>query len=197
VNIAATCYCYLKIAPKSMSTIQHFEQNVKMNAFGDDNLISVSDDIKEFFNMSTLSEAFSQHLGMTYTDETKSSSNIPYKSILDCYYLQCKFIYNDRDGMYVGVRDKNKIVETLYWIQSKTLTEKDQLAANVEAVTQEYSRYPLVEYEQFCDELTQILVDNDLAELTSKIAPYEQDPLNEIFQQRYKVAINQNKDYLF
>lgn len=197
VNIAATCYCYLKISPKEFCNINSFERNVKINAFGDDNLISVSDEIKHFCNMSTLSSAFRDYLGMTYTDETKSSSDLLYKSILDCHYLQCKFVYNERDGVFVGVRDKDKIVETLYWIQTKTLPVKDQLAANVEAVTQEYSRYSLAEYEEFCDELTQILTDRGYAELCSSIVPYEQDPCNDIFMQRYKCSIIHNNDYFF
>lgn len=199
VNIASTCYCYLKVAPPEYSTIDLFDKNVKMNAFGDDNLISVSDDVKGFFNMQTISAAFLEHLGMVYTDESKSiNDTVPYKSLLDCSYLQHFFIYNERDGMYVGVREEDKIVETLNWIQSKTLSVKEQMECNVEAVTQEYSRYPLEQYEDFVERLTRHLIDADLASVTKKIVKYEQDPVNDVFNLRYKSAKTDiNSDFYF
>lgn len=189
VNIAAVCYCYLKIAPPSHNSITKFSSNVRMNAFGDDNLISVSDEIRDWFNMQTLTIAFKEFLGMTYTDETKTSTTIPYKPLSACKYLQCNFVYNERDNMVVGVRDPDKIVETLYWIQSTSQSLEEQLFDNVEVVTQEYTRYSREEYQLFVDKLTEVLLEKDLAVLLTAIQPYDNPSQSDILAQRYKCNI--------
>ena len=46
----------------------NFNEEVVMIAYGDDNVLSISDTVKDRFNQETMSEDFAE-IGMTYTDE--------------------------------------------------------------------------------------------------------------------------------
>lgn len=188
-NNATVVYIYLNIMPPQYSSITHFKDLVRMVAYGDDNLISIHSTITDYFNMHTISKGFKELLNMTYTDETKLGIGVPFKPLSDCHFLQCKFLFNERDNQIVGVRNKERIYETLYWYNSKNEVH-EQVCANVEATTLEMLMYPENEYNEFVDKLTQILHDKGHSDAILHIQNYHSIHTIDLLSQRYKNGIN-------
>lgn len=71
-------------------TEQHYEQGVQMTVFGDDNVITVSDEIFPRFNFQTIQD-FASRLGMTYTDSLKTGVVRSETPMAEVTYLKRQF----------------------------------------------------------------------------------------------------------
>ena len=96
-----------------------FNEEVVMIAYGDDNVLSISDTVKDKFNQETMSEDFAE-IGMTYTDEEKKG-NLGFKNLGEVYFLKRKFRFDE--GIYYGPLKLDSILDCFNWIHST----KDEL----------------------------------------------------------------------
>jgi hypothetical protein len=103
-----------------------FLRLVAMIAYGDDNVINISDEVKEWFNMSTLVSAFAE-FGMIYTDEIKSGRIVPYKNLSEIQFLKRAFRFDESQARYRAPLSLDTILEMSNWVRGR----KDQhLCAN-------------------------------------------------------------------
>ena len=105
--------------------------------YGDDNLWSVCDDLKEFINMKTLGEFIWACFGMTYTTAQKGEIQSEFIEFDDLEFLCRKF--KPRGTIYTAPLDRESIHGMLLWIKKSNLRlPADQLAINVEQAMMEF-----------------------------------------------------------
>jgi hypothetical protein len=107
-------YCYVSLHPQGLHGLQFFRDLVEVQTYGDDGVYSVSDTIVPWFNQITISEAMSK-IGLTYTDENKSDSLVPFRKLSEVTFLKRGFRYDELLGRYVAPLSLDTILEMPYW----------------------------------------------------------------------------------
>lgn len=72
----------------------NFRKHVNLITFGDDNVLNISNEAVVFFNQNTIAQAYST-IGMTYTNESKTESNVPFRSLDDVGFLKRAFRWDN------------------------------------------------------------------------------------------------------
>nr|ULG00036.1 MAG: hypothetical protein 1 [Marnaviridae sp.] len=93
VNSLYMRYAYIMVSGKDIST---FKDNVNLATYGDDNIMSVSDNCPNF-NHTTISQALST-IGVTYTMAEKEAESVPYIHVDDTSFLKRSFRQDDDVG---------------------------------------------------------------------------------------------------
>lgn len=155
-NSLAVRYVYLLLAlenaPDKASMI-HFNQFVEMVAYGDDNLVGVSDMIIEWFNQVTMTQAFAT-FGMTYTDEAKSGKLVASRTIDDVSYLKRRFRFEPRVGRYIAPLELGTCLEMVNWVRS-SLDDIEQCKLNCETSIFELSLHGKEVYQEWAPKIAQ------------------------------------------
>jgi len=105
--------CAKKYAPDQVSLL-NFDQYVCHNNYGDDDLWNISDEIVSWFNQETISEAYAT-IGMTYTDELKTGTLIPTRTLDEVQFLKRKFRYDRNQSRYRCPLSIDTILEMAMW----------------------------------------------------------------------------------
>jgi hypothetical protein len=102
-------------AEKAGKVNQRFDDHASMVSYGDDNCVNISDQIVEWFNQNTITDAYAQ-IGMIYTDEAKTTGEVaPYRSIGEIQYL--KRFFKQDGGDWLCPLDFDSTVERINWIR--------------------------------------------------------------------------------
>jgi len=99
-----------------MANMESFWANVRIIAYGDDNVMAVRDDVVKVFTQSRITEYLLHH-GVEYTDETKTGTS-EIRKLDDVTFLKCGFFVEPEDMMLVKARmSKVTIQELINWIR--------------------------------------------------------------------------------
>jgi hypothetical protein len=119
------------------NSMRSFRNHVTMVAYGDDNVLNISDYATEFYNQVLMSEAFAT-FGMTYTDESKSGEMLPYRSLAEVKYLKRGFVYNDDLLKWEAPLDLDSVLEIPNWTRN-TMDIVEATTLNIEVACTELS----------------------------------------------------------
>lgn len=112
-------YVYLeaasKYAPEHMNMVS-YNDHVRLISYGDDDVVNVHCKVAPWFNQVTATEMYIK-LGMNYTDEVKSSSAIPTRTIDEISFLKRKFRVCKRSGRVFAPLTLSTILEMPNWIK--------------------------------------------------------------------------------
>lgn len=112
-NSLATRIVYNRLT-KGTEYYRNFSKYISMVSYGDDNLISIHKEIVNIINQQTLTAGFKE-IGMTYTDESKQLTELPYKKLAECSFLKRGFRKEDSISLWVGPLQMPSIMERLNW----------------------------------------------------------------------------------
>lgn len=167
VNIIFRC-AYLVLARKSGyvgDNMDAFNQNVKLVAYGDDNIYSVSPNIIHFFNMNTITEAMRQ-FGMDYTPADKSEDTRPYKTITEVSFLKRNFKRVDTafgiSPLYMCPADLESRLEMLNWTKSKGIDSGPEEAMVITDVLKELSMHGCRIYNEYAPKIIRCAVEEGI-----------------------------------
>nr|APG78052.1 hypothetical protein 1 [Wenzhou shrimp virus 7] len=113
-NMIIFRYVYL-LARRSQGlslTLSNFCLHVSSVFYGDDSLCCVSDKVCEWFNQHTITH-FMSVTGHDYTDETKSGTPPPYRSLSEVTFLKREFVF--RESFWVAPLSKVTIEDMCMW----------------------------------------------------------------------------------
>jgi len=112
------------IIPKDRcDLLRQFNQQVTMIAYGDDNVINMSDEVADAFNQQTISENY-KVLGMTYTDEAKSDGFVPkWRQLNQVSFLKREFRYDEETAMYMAPLELDSTLGMLNFFRKGTFGE--------------------------------------------------------------------------
>jgi len=113
-NMIIFRYVYL-LAQRDMGfpeSLSGYNMNVSGVFYGDDSLCCVSDKVCEWFNQHSITK-FMAVTGHEYTDETKSGSPPPFRSLSEVTFLKREFVL--RDSFWVAPLSKVTIEDMCMW----------------------------------------------------------------------------------
>ena len=132
-----------------------FNEYVSMIAYGDDNVLNISDRAAAF-NQQTMAEAFKE-IGMTYTDELKTGL-LCDKTLEETAFLKRSFAF-DKDLMYCfAPLHLPSILEAFNWIK-KTDCEPEIMKQIAENALVELSMHPPHIFHQYTNKIRKSYLD--------------------------------------
>ncbi|APG78508.1 hypothetical protein [Wenzhou picorna-like virus 39] len=141
-NMFLSRYAYYKLIDDDLTL---FHSRLSCTFYGDDNLISVSDDIIDKYNMNTYCDVMRQ-IGITYTTPDKTDMSVPFYNVDQITYLKRKFV--KRANIYYACLEWSTILEIPRWSESDPNNMLDQLN-RFNCVLYESVNYGLEEYKTF------------------------------------------------
>ncbi|UQJ82152.1 polyprotein [Exitianus exitiosus virus 2] len=123
VNCLYVLYSFLELG----FNIKEYDDNVKLITYGDDLIMSVSDEFISKFNCESMSEVLWRY-AIKLTDASKTGDIVQSRSLLDpdVTFLKRRFILHPkRRGVYLAQLDKRAVLEVCNWtFKSSNLREK-------------------------------------------------------------------------
>lgn len=143
--IMRVAYMSLKIV-NGLPAICDFRRFVKLLAYGDDNVLSVSSAIASWFNQITITEALKK-LGMSYTDDQKRiGMETPFRRLSEITFLK-RYFRDSEDGWYRGAMPVQNILEMTNWVRGKLI--KQRTKENCEFALMELSYHSQQVYDMY------------------------------------------------
>jgi hypothetical protein len=105
---------------RDLSSLNRFDKFVRTCTYGDDNLISVHDSVKDIFNVSNLSDCFKDY-GQIYTDESKSvNSTTEFRRIRDVTFLKRHFVFDKKLNKWLCPLEFDVLEQMLNFVHGKS-----------------------------------------------------------------------------
>lgn len=95
-----------------------FDRNVVRRTYGDDVIVSVSDDVSKFYNMTTVSNALYDLFGMTLDSSAKDGTKMEFETYEEASWISRFFRRLDKFPFYVGALKKISIGSHLHYSTS-------------------------------------------------------------------------------
>lgn len=154
VNIVFRCV-YLELARKHApdeDSMGAFRRNVRLVAYGDDNILSIKHHILPWFNMNTVIEQMKAY-GLTYTPADKSTNVVPYKGIEDISFLKRYFrrvpSVRGETPIYMCPADLESRLEMLNWTKNTKSSSEVEEALVIGDVIKEIAMHGTQTYNEW------------------------------------------------
>lgn len=112
---------YLEIMRRQrpeLACMAAFEKNVRLVVYGDDLIMSVSDEICEIFNSLTIRDSLAKH-GIRVTPAQKTSEMVPYSDIREATFLKRSFTPHPfRLGTWLAPVESQSVEECINWVHA-------------------------------------------------------------------------------
>ncbi len=139
IEKGATCYPCISMGDCS-KFLDDFENHVYVICFGDDNIMSVGDVMKEYVNQQSLTGAFAA-FGFKYTMESKDTdSTIDHRKLSEVSFLKRGFLYNKQFAKYIAPLELGVILEMCQWTKKNDINY-DFVRENVQNALYELSAH--------------------------------------------------------
>ncbi|AJT58559.1 polyprotein [Graminella nigrifrons virus 1] len=118
-NLMYIRLAYLEIMMASelseFASMYYFNLFVRLVVYGDDLIMSVSDDIAAVFNALSIRDCLAKH-GITVTSAQKDAEMTPYTTIYEATFLKRSFKHHPfRAGVWLGPVETKSVEECLNW----------------------------------------------------------------------------------
>lgn len=137
-----------------LANLKAFNDNVRMITYGDDNLLSISPQVIDWFNMESLIKIM-KSFRMDYTPADKTDNIVKYKTIGEVSFLKRSFKRVDTTGgklpIYVCPADLHTRLDMLNWTKAKPGDSSPEEALTIEDVFQELSVHGKKVYDKYTD----------------------------------------------
>lgn len=147
---------YIKLAREAglpdHANMQSFNKNVRIVTYGDDNLLSIADDVLDWYNMHSLVACMAQ-FGMTYTTAQKTTDYQRSKTIADVSFLKRYFRVVDtgfgKMPMFTCPAPLETRLDILNWTKFRKLGADPEESDAVTTVLQELSVHGKETYDKY------------------------------------------------
>jgi hypothetical protein len=144
-----------RLAFRSVYPELKFSEHVRLIVFGDDNVYSTSEFVKEKFNELTLPHLM-RELGQVYTREDKMTAMSTNRNLYEIDFLKRAFIYDPSVDRYVAPLNLDVILEIPYWTKSGERGINITIS-NVGAAIRELSLHPKDIYDRYAGRMVEAL----------------------------------------
>ena len=145
-----------RLAFRSVYPELKFSKHVRLIVFGDDNVYSTSEFVKEKFNELTLPHLM-RELGQVYTREDKMTALSKNRNLNEIDFLKRSFIYDPSVDRYVAPLNLDVVLEIPYWTKSGERGINITIS-NVGAAIRELSLYPEDIFNKYAGRMVEALV---------------------------------------
>lgn len=118
VNKAQLKICWLALAPPEMKSLQAFKDNVKLFAYGDDSIFSVTESVKDWFSGIYITNWFSK-FGVKVTPSSKDEQITPFIPLTEATFLKRGFKQHPtRPQQWLAPLDWTSVQECAHWVNA-------------------------------------------------------------------------------
>lgn len=149
-NSLAIRYCYFRATGRP-----DFNRKCAVITYGDDHIISVSQDVCEHFNPKVLTQHFSE-LGMVYTSEDKGEQTEAFRPLSQVSFLKRGFALCPETGYMMAPLALTSILEMTNWV-STTHGAQDAIRMNCIDACEELLFHSQATYTEYTDKITHAL----------------------------------------
>lgn len=103
--------------PKHLNCIESFRQHVSCLVYGDDIIVTFSNEVKPYFNGVLIAETY-RSIGYPVTSADKSQDIVESKELLACSFLKSTW-HHLFSGIWIRKMDKSVAYDLLYWVRAK------------------------------------------------------------------------------
>lgn len=104
-------------------TLRSYDEHVADIVYGDDNNLNVSDVALQYYNQDTITKSMAK-IGLTYTSEDKTISEVPYKKLSESTFLKRHFVSGDQVDV-CGRLSLDTILEMVLWVRDGVDAERN------------------------------------------------------------------------
>jgi len=101
-----------------LANMQAYNKYVRHVNYGDDDVWNISDSIISWFNQDTIAKAY-ETIGMTYTDEAKTGTCLPFRKMSEIAFLKREFRWDETQARYRAPLSLDTIREMPMWVRSR------------------------------------------------------------------------------
>jgi hypothetical protein len=167
--IAFRCI-YLKMArtqAPQYANMACFNKFVRLIIYGDDNIVSISDEIVDWFNMETIKNAFKLYLNMTYTNPQKTADIVLKKDLSQVSFLKRSFrrpiVNGYKYTKYVCPADIESRLEMLNWTRVGNIVNPKDIESDIVCeVFKELAMHGSDVYNEYVPKITTLAINNGL-----------------------------------
>lgn len=145
--------CYIHLTNDRL----HFWDNVSPLTYGDDNIVNVSDAIKDVYNQVTVSGAMAKCFGLKYTSGAKDGVLAPYTTIEHITFLKRRFLCDPRG--WLCPLELESFLYTHYWCKNKALVNEIVLDS-LENALEELALHPIEVWNEYAPKVAGIIADH-------------------------------------
>jgi len=143
------------------NNVATFSDNVSLMTYGDDNIMSVSEDCHNF-NHTTIRDALAK-IGVVYTMADKEAESVPFIHISDASFLKRSWLWDDEQGVFLAPLEEASIHKMLCVIvKSKTETLNSQVSDIIRCAHREWWHYGKSEFNLKTSLLLEAIAHNGL-----------------------------------
>ena len=156
-------YFYMRLAPLAYRNMPAFLYHVSVLVYGDDIIISFSDEIKHWFNGVTIANQYGV-MGYPVTSASKSGEIEPWKSIWDATFLKSTW-RPLQSHIYIRKMEASVAYDLLYWVRAKNDPDEQFMMNVIDAIRIMYG-HGREEYDEFVRRLNRWLNRTGFAPVT-------------------------------
>lgn len=171
-------YYYMTIAPVGYDNYQAFRKHVSLLVYGDDVVISFSDEVSSWFNGVTLAEQY-KAMGYPVTSASKTGDIEVSKPLSETTFLKSSWRHLGHD-IYVRKMDLSVTYDLLYWVRAKEHPDEQFLTNTIDALRIVFGHGPEV-YGKYLKRLNRWLQIAGFAPITYTYRDLEVDHLNRYY----------------
>ena len=153
-------YCYATLSPDGSAV--HFQRDVAVMTYGDDNVMGVSERAPFFTHTSV--QSVLADVGITYTMADKEAVSIPYINIDEVSFLKRVWRWDEDIGALVAPLERASIEKMLMInVESKSIPAEAQSISTVASAIREYFWYGKQEFAEKRSMLQEMIDENQLS----------------------------------
>jgi hypothetical protein len=108
---------YVTAMDCNYAALNHFNKNIRDLVYGDDNIVSVHESVRDKFNIQSFA-AFIESIGMKYTDETKTSViSSEFRPITNISFLKRSFVWDKDLKRFIAPLEWDTVRQMLYYLR--------------------------------------------------------------------------------
>lgn len=147
-------YCWLRMKPADL-TMEDFYQHVYLCCGGDDNVFSVHDRVKSWFNEMTLPDVMAE-VGAKYTTELKGIATAASRKLSEVEFLKRSFRYDDDLGRWLAPLRLSVVLEICCWTK-KGFQENSIAISNARESIRELSLHPKAIFDKYAPKIADLV----------------------------------------
>jgi hypothetical protein len=152
----ALALCYVRLT----GDVSDMHKHVVLIPFGDDNVVSVSDTMRDVFNQRTVAGEMERTLGLTYTSDKKDKELVEFEPIEDITFLQRFTRFEPGVGVLAPLLDGSMLFPA-YWHKNNRGLKEDMID-NVQNTLGELSLHSPEKWEEVTGKLFPWLIEHDM-----------------------------------
>lgn len=177
VNIIFRCV-YLQLARNhcpDKDSMAEYNKNVRLVAYGDDNVASIKRTILDWFNMNTIIEQMARYQ-LTYTPADKGDVVVPYKTIEEISFLKRFFrrvpTKTGTTPYYMCPADLESRLEMLNWTKNTKSCSAPEEALVVNDVIKEIAMHGIHVYNEWVPRIIRAALEVGINDITEESCFY-------------------------